>query len=682
MKLKKVGKKHLKKLKKIKPKENKYDNIKDIVDRKQPFRLIYSGVEGKKYFTILYNMGIKNYLMSYHYIREKHIKMSKYIDMGLKFFIDSGAYTYQNDEKYQDYTEEQWEQQIKEYLDWARDNKETIFAIANLDLEYLVGQETVCKWNEEYFEPFMLETGIPVCFIWHDVTGIEEWERYCERYSYVGFPWLLNEGLYGGGYNRCSKLLKIAEKHNTLVHGMGMTRASMLTKLPFYSSDSTTWKMGLEYGNFLVFTGKNIRQIKKDQYDTAVRYMKNYKPSLKIDYKKLYDYDVEQVVQTCAYAFILAEKYIQTRLRARMYWLKPEQIEQSVNDIEFPSPDYLLNELSEDETEYKEWAKKFNINPDNEDVNYVKNSIIDITCLLNWDDEEYEEAIQHFYPSDDTLKEVYDLYINKPCDSKEEMLSDLIGFCTDVIEGRNDKLLVAGTNFDRMAKERDNYITDEEYEYVDVPKEEVQQELHKLLPSPDDTKSIAPEIDNMDDEIFSNLEIVPVRDKKGRFLKGQKKVRKRKNIYSEKYPKLICSTCYAAQTCPEYKDGYVCAYNRMFKRFDCRNPNDIIEAIQGMINLNMERMQRTAIFEMLDGGMPDGNVTNFIDQNVKLLTTLKTMYKNDSELMKHTRTINADGSMQETTSIKQGGGGIIEQMLKSMTMQQNTNNEDENDKEV
>ena len=68
----------------------------------------------------------------------------------------------------------------------------------------------------------------------------------------------------------------------------------------------------------------------------------------------------------------------------------------------------------------------------------------------------------------------------------------------------------------------------------------------------------------LDREIFDNAGIVTTFDSRGKFVKGQIKVRKPKKLYSKKYPKMACDSCQAAQKCPEYKAGYVCAYNKLF----------------------------------------------------------------------------------------------------------------------
>ena len=219
----------IKKVIKIKPKvEDKKEELvcsnkglRDIMDKNKKFTMIYSGVESRNYFDILYNLGIRDFLMSFHYIQNKNLNMQQeYGHLGVKFFIDSGAFTYMSDEKYMDKSVEFWEEHLKKYLDWAERNKDMIFAIANFDFEALVGSEVVDRWNREYFEPFMLRTGLPVCFVWHENSPMT-WEKYCQRYPFVGFSSANTKGQTIDLKEYVSKL-KMAEHYDSLVHGLAI----------------------------------------------------------------------------------------------------------------------------------------------------------------------------------------------------------------------------------------------------------------------------------------------------------------------------------------------------------------------------------------------------------------------------------------------------------------------------
>lgn len=672
MKLKRVNTTKLKKVNAPVKEQPKYHNLKEIVDRKRPFSMMYSGVEDENNFNILYNMGIRNFLISFHYVQKKHLSTKKYRDMGVKFFVDSGAFTFMSSIEHQDYTIEEWESYIQKYLNWIERNKDIVFAFANLDIEYIVGGDKVQEWNEKYFEPFMLRTGIPVCFVYHDNGTILSWEQYCQRYPYVGISW-------GGIDNQGTELnfgldrLRIAEKYNSVVHGMAMTQTALLTKLPFYTVDSTTWLVGLQYGEINYWTGKKMSRLKKDKWKGS---MLSQLVANGFDEEKLLDEDTEEMIRVNVYAFIEAEKYVQDKLKSRMYWLKPEKTNRTENDldsIQYPSPEWLS---STDYIGWEEYAKSFNITTAEEYKEVALDCIFFITCVMNWDNPEYKELIEMSF-KDGGLKKVHDTWINRIVSSDEERLEDLKHFFTEVLLGREDKLLLLGTNFDRIVKERDekDYITeDDEYDMQDVSEMEVINKLSGVLPPSDS----APEISELDDEIFRDIGIVPVRDAQGKFLKGQRAVAKPKKLYSKKYPKLACDTCFNAQKCPQYKAGYACAYNKMFERFNTRDMGDIIQAMQGIVDFSLVRLQRGMMTETLEGGIPDPAVTNMMNQTMGYLSQLQRMYEyGGQEVLRQTKIMRSDGTQEITTQVSNPQqGGILEKIFGDMKPQTEEKKED------
>lgn len=639
----------------------KYKNLKEVMDLNRPFSMMFSGVEDDNNFQILYDMGIRNFLISFHYVQKKHLSTQKYEEMGVKFFVDSGAYSFISNLEFQDYTIEQWEKYIESYLRWIEKHRSIVFAFASLDLEYLVGGDKVQEWNEKYFEPFMLRTGIPVCFVYHDNATKLTWEQYCQRYPYVGISW---GGLdtQGNDLNYGIQKLKVAEKYGAVAHGMAMTQTALLTKLPFYTVDSTTWLVGLQYGEINFWTGKKMSRLKKDKWKGA---MLPQVVAKGFDEQKLLDEDKEEMIRVNVHAFIEAEEYVQEKLKSRMYWLRPDSVERTEADldsIEYPSPEWLDN--AEHEEDWEKYAKSFNIST--EDKMTAINCIIDLTVLMNWYNETYADIREDIYKPE-LIKELHDMWVNRIVSTDEERVEDLRDFYKECLLGKNDKLLVLGTNFDRIVKERESYISDEEYETTDVSEMELNNVLSKYLPAPKEG-SPAPEISDLDDEIFREEGIEPVRDANGRFLKGQKQVLKPKKLYSEKYPKTSCDSCMMAQKCPEYKAGYVCAYNEMFNRFDTRDMADVIQAMQGITGYSLTRLQRAMMFETMEGGLPDPNVTNMMNQSMALLNQMQRMYETGSqEVIRQTKVMRADGTQEMTTQVSNPQqGGILERIFGNM----------------
>ena len=64
--------------------------LEKLMDFKRPFSMLYSGVESVRFFTMCYTMGIRNFLVSFEYVK----KIDHIINADCKVFVDSGAFTY------------------------------------------------------------------------------------------------------------------------------------------------------------------------------------------------------------------------------------------------------------------------------------------------------------------------------------------------------------------------------------------------------------------------------------------------------------------------------------------------------------------------------------------------------------------------------------------------------------
>lgn len=643
-----------------------YSSLDEVMDKSRDIAFFYSGVEYSNYLEGCYDMGIRNFLMSYHYLSGRGLKGIFDVYPDIHLFVDSGAFTYTTDAKYAERTVAEWEEHIQKYLRWAERHKEQIFAIANLDIEGLVGAETVTRWNREYFEPFMLQTGIPVCFVYHDGLSDYDWKTYCQRYPYVGFS-SINVDDKKLDMNEYREYLRTAEKYDALVHGFGMTKIKELAELPYYTVDSTTWKVGMMYGKLIIFDGRTVKQIgKEDWEEKAFPLIQNY--PINIDFDLLWDYDEPEVIRANVYAFMLAENYVKDRIKSLQYWQKAKAVKNDLDSFNFPSVQWIK---ATDKTEFetKELAKRMNINPDRDSWFDVVVVIEDMTTFIHWYDPEYQ-ALHEPYERDNcvVIHELHNKYINRIVPDLATEIEDLRQFYTDCFVGNNDTLLHEGTNFDRLIKERDNYVDDTEYEKIELSREDVLTKIGLALPPAADGDEEAPDIDSLDDEVYSEMGLTVFRDEEGRVTSGSLLAKKpEKNVFSKAFPKFACDTCYAAAKCPQYKAGYVCAYNSLFHKFDTRNVDDILQAMHSIANHSVTRMQRAMVMEVINGTL-DGDVTGLIDQNIKILDLMKRMHDSKNGVtLRQTRTMQADGSFTETMSVSNPqSGGIMEKLFSNL----------------
>ena len=83
--------------------------------------------------------------------------------------------------------------------------------------------------------------------VWHKNRGVEDFVQMCKKYSgkIVAITGFRNEDIKDEQY---IKFLKVAKKYNCKVHYLGMTRKSILDKVPFDYTDSSSWSMQGAFG--------------------------------------------------------------------------------------------------------------------------------------------------------------------------------------------------------------------------------------------------------------------------------------------------------------------------------------------------------------------------------------------------------------------------------------------------
>ena len=427
---------------------------------------------------------------------------------------------------------------------------------------------------------------------------------------------------------------------------------------------NTTWLVGQQYGELNWFNGRKMQRLGKQEW------RREYKTKLlKEPFNANWDLlingmggrgDTYELLRLNVIAYKLAEEHIRKRLRTKMYWMKggatEMDSEEKLKKLDLPPYEWYHAEKSEG---WEDYLQKLGISPadysEEEGVNLLYYFFLFLVDEDNHIDELDDETLISYAQSIAEGEKIEDR------DGAIEFLTDY--FRDNATGKRTDFIGEEGMN---VPKERERYVMEDEFTIIDLSAQEIEQNFGMSLPSPRDNSM--PEIDEFDEEL-RRQDIIPVRDAKGRFIKGQKKVRKPRNVYSEKYPKLACDTCYKSGECPQYKAGYVCAYDKMFKRFDSRNLEDVIESMQGMVNFNMARLQRAMIFETLDGGMITPEVSNLIDQNMRLLEKMKDLVSNSPKaVVSQKRVIREDGTEEVVTEMNVSNpnqGGILSKLFGS-----------------
>lgn len=197
----------------------------------------------------LKEMALKNNL----YILESFYYIDKFVEDLIPYFkdflLDSGAFTFMANSKKLNFNIEEYLQKLIKFI-----NKNKIKYFFELDVDYLIGYDKVLELRR------VLEkgTGRKCIPVFHKSRGIKEYERMCEEYNYIAIGTI---GEYRGKEDVLKQLLRIANKHNTKVHGLGFTQLKHLKDFDFYSVDSTSWTCGSRFGIVYKFDGRGLSKV-------------------------------------------------------------------------------------------------------------------------------------------------------------------------------------------------------------------------------------------------------------------------------------------------------------------------------------------------------------------------------------------------------------------------------------
>lgn len=203
---------------------------------------------------ILSNMRNTTPLMSYYYAKKDLNIFAKY---NKKIYLDSGVFTARKKGE---------EINIKELISYTRKNEEYILYVFNID------SGPAEKQLQNYLT--MKSAGCNVLPIWHNTMKLDMLLPFTDNNDYIA----ISESFMEKGWKSFDILDSFFEflyKHNlkyVKVHALGLERADILTRYPFYSSDSSTFQKNYIFGQICNFNGLSMRPFNpKDDLPKALK---------------------------------------------------------------------------------------------------------------------------------------------------------------------------------------------------------------------------------------------------------------------------------------------------------------------------------------------------------------------------------------------------------------------------
>ena len=173
-------------------------------------------------------------LLSFHYHRDTDVAaLRKSLPPGSEIFADSGAYSAFSAGAVV---------KLADYKAWLTEHRASITTAATLDV---IGNPEATQVNTDRLNMY----GLDVIPVFHTGSDFRKLNYLVGKYPYIALGGMVPYGnqvsTLGRWLIRC---FKTGAEHDTRFHGFGQTSPQLLSALPFYSVDSSTWSAGVRFG--------------------------------------------------------------------------------------------------------------------------------------------------------------------------------------------------------------------------------------------------------------------------------------------------------------------------------------------------------------------------------------------------------------------------------------------------
>ena len=247
-------------------------------------KFYFAGAGPKAFTDILRKEKANKMLFSYFDFQNSEINK---IDEKDDFFLDSGAFSAWSIGKKID---------IYTYRDYLKIHKDIFTVYANLDV---IGDPKKTLKNQKIIE----EVGLKPLPTIHFNSDLKYLRYYIENYDYLALgglvPYSKKPLILKNWLNKCFKILiPHIIKKNIKVHGFGVGTGEILKEYPFYSSDSTGWLIGGQFGSIVDWDSQKCRMLTSGHFKDKNVYLKKG-GNLKLfeNYKERNKHNVQQYLK-------------------------------------------------------------------------------------------------------------------------------------------------------------------------------------------------------------------------------------------------------------------------------------------------------------------------------------------------------------------------------------------------
>ncbi|WP_020142283.1 hypothetical protein [Terracoccus sp. 273MFTsu3.1] len=255
--------------------------------------LYFGGAEVSSWRKMLSESDVSHVALSYMGLRRK-VKFARPWLLDDKFpaeqkiFLDSGAFTVNQDTAGEKYSQRDLKEIGEAYMGFVLQNIDRVEMVSEFD-SLALGLSWIRDQREDFYDSLPEGKFLPV---WHADWGLSELESLAERYKRVGIMQTAMDGR-----NLVPTLNGLVRKYGTHLHGVAMTRPELMSEVQWGSVASTSWISPAQYGDTIIWTGRELKRYPKKMKDQARMRHRTYLRDHGFDTEKIEGDDTNEVLR-------------------------------------------------------------------------------------------------------------------------------------------------------------------------------------------------------------------------------------------------------------------------------------------------------------------------------------------------------------------------------------------------
>jgi len=213
--------------------------------------IIYLAGSGTQHLQMSESIGKINKLDSFMYMTDT---FAKFIPHYKRYILDSGAFTFIMQHRKGKKVSVSIDSFTDKYIDFV--NAHNIEHFFEMDVDSTHGYDKVKSLRRRIES----RTGRPTIPVFHKNRGLDDWKAMCKDYEFIALG-IGGKDVSFTDWKTFKMFNDYAKSVGCRVHCLGVTGMSVLSKVDFYSVDSSSWTCGNRFKEIHFFRNGQIEKL-------------------------------------------------------------------------------------------------------------------------------------------------------------------------------------------------------------------------------------------------------------------------------------------------------------------------------------------------------------------------------------------------------------------------------------